>query len=158
MIDFKPEDFHVSLYNTERKSGWGTTTHYDRGVTIIHLPTGTKVSVDRSQSAHKNKHVAMTILQDLVTPFQESDIVWNGREHVLLTSVRKPFQTCTVLGSVGSESQVGFSEISHTKLGYLYKQVENLKEGLSVVEERYYNDRDLILESIRNLEVSYEQV
>jgi len=155
MIEFKPEDLCISLYNTERKGSWDTS-HYDRGVTIIHLPTGTKVSVGRTKSQHKNRHEAITILQDLVTPFQESDIVWNGREHILLTSVRKPFQTCTVLGSDGSESQVGFSEISHTKLGYLYKQVENLKEGLSVVEERYYNDRDLILESIRNLEVSYD--
>ena len=155
MIEFKPEDFHVSLYTTKARGNWNTSDH-DTGVTIIYLPTGTKVSVERTKSQHKNKHEAMTILQDLVTPFQESDIVWNGREHVLLTSVRKHSHTCTVLGPDGRESHTRFLKIGHTKLGYLYKQIENLKDDLSVVEEGYYNDRDLILESIRNLEANYD--
>lgn len=154
MFEFKAEDIHISLYNTERKGSWDTN-HYDRGVTVIHLPTGTKVSVDRHKSQHKNRHEATIILKDLLTPFKTGDTVFTeGGLLVIDDSIDYDSLGCGIFTFKSEPVQQHESEVAHTKEGYRYKNLLILKEHLEVLENGYYNDRDILMEEIKLLEES----
>lgn len=146
MIELKPEDLHVSLYNTERKGSWDTS-HYERGVTVIYLPTGTKVSVERHRSQHKNKHEAITILQDLVTPIELGDRVFThlGENTII-----------EVIGGGMYRIEDGINLvvenlIAHTEIGYNYKTCLSIRKYLKQREDEFHEYQERTLKRIQDL-------
>ena len=146
MIEFKPEDLHVSLYTPSSRGNWNTSDH-DTGVTIVHLPTGTKVSVERTKSQHKNKHEAISILQDLSTPFSIGDEIYTVWGKVTINAVDG--------GGIYHAGALNFfvldSQIAHTELGYNYKNCLNIKRQINEKEQEFLEYRDKCLKRIQEL-------
>ena len=147
MIELKAEDLHISLYSSKKSGDWNTSDH-DVGVRLIHLPTGIKVSCEKYKSSHKNKQSCMTVLQDILTPFKEGDIVWDGVRFKELIRVDYRYQVALF----GEGAGCPISNVSHTKEGYVYKRVTALKECLRSLEEEHIDCKQALLEEIKTLE------
>lgn len=62
--NLKPEDLVISLWRGHKQSGW--SIKIDSGIQIVHRPTGAMVQVDSERSQHKNKAIAMDIMNTKV--------------------------------------------------------------------------------------------
>ena len=156
MVNLEPKDIHISSYNTKPQGSWDRS-HYERGVTVIHLPTGIKVSIEQHKSQHKNRSEAITVLRDLVTPFNTGDIVFAlGIESEIMDNIGYDYLGGGTFVFYNDIGIVHESEVSHTKVGYIYKMTKVLEEKLCKLEEGYCNEIDIITEQIKKLGRFYE--
>jgi len=63
--NFDPNDLLIQAHSTKPEGNFGPH-RIPHGIRAIHLPTGTVVSCDEDRSQHKNRHLALTQLWDLV--------------------------------------------------------------------------------------------
>lgn len=77
VVEINPVDLRINTYHVERQSGWSTRS--ERGVEVIHIPTGITVRCHEDRSQHRNKAIAIENLVELL-----KQQVRNGKppEHV----------------------------------------------------------------------------
>lgn len=69
-MDIDPKDLNISTYNPDPHSG-GWSLNRNRGVHIIHKPSGMEAKSDMDRSVHRNRAEAMRLLQIKVDAWAE---------------------------------------------------------------------------------------
>ncbi len=62
---FNPNDLLIQAFSTKPEGNFGPH-RTPAGIRVIHLPTGTVVTCEADRSQHRNRHLALTQLWDLV--------------------------------------------------------------------------------------------
>lgn len=63
-IELRVEDLHISTYSPTPSPQWAA--HNDRGVRIVHLPTGTVAESHEELSPHRNREIALDRLRQAI--------------------------------------------------------------------------------------------
>lgn len=75
-MELKPEDIVISEWSRGVQGGF--ILHRVAGVQIVHRPTGAMDQVDTERSQHKNKAIAMKMLQTKIEQIQCADCTEQG--------------------------------------------------------------------------------
>ena len=153
MIELRPEDLIISVYKQAGQGGMHTAK-LETGVRVFHKPSGLDISCEKHRSQHRNRNECLTIIQDLLTPFEEGDIIYTNYSEgcttcgeALLTSVRSVAVAESDEYNLGRPFAVYLDHIGHTKEGYIYKTV---KRKQAMVED-YQKDIDRLNAEIKEL-------
>ena len=142
MIEIKPQDIIIQTYPLHTQGGMHVARQ-DVGIKLYHKPSGIEISCERHRSQHKNKNECVIILQDLLTPFEECDIVYTNNGEGLIESINR---VCVVAYEGYSKVQY-LDHIGHTKEGYVYKTI---KRKQAMIED-YQKDIDQLVKEIKEL-------
>jgi len=150
-MNINPEDLIVTTYVKPQTSQGGMWCQlHEAGVQVHHKPSNITVKFENHRSQHRNKNEAMVILEDLLTPFKEGDIVVTEEG---LGEVGNQFGKGSVFIKTDSRfpSCLSQSRIAHTEEGYKYKTQLWVTEKLDDLEKEYEEKRKPLVEILRSL-------
>ena len=116
MYQIKPEDLEINIVPR------GTWVVDNSAISVLHIPSKIKVTCDDHRSQHKNRNDCITILQDLLTPFKQGDIVLTQEGLAELQTVdEKPLEGVYYTTEDSDLLYSTLNRIAHTEVGFKYK-------------------------------------
>ena len=135
MIEIKPQDIIIMHMQPENLGGWSVGV--SKGITLYHKPSDTTISIDRYRSQHRNKSACLEVLQDLLTPFKDGDIIVTEYGIEEITEICDTPELYCFHTYEEDTLFSHFENIGHTEEGYKYKARKVIARESKYAQDQY---------------------